>query len=145
MSEPLPPRRALRRVGAVFAGFVAIVVLSIATDAALHATGVYPPTDQRMSDGLFVLATAYRIVYGVAGSWLTARLAPDRPMAHALVLGAIGTVIGLVGAIVMKDKMPEIGPLWYSIAIILIALPCGWIGGRLHARCAVRMEARGGV
>src|SRR6266404_8085901 len=41
----------------------------------------------RMAGGLppFALATAYRIVYGIATSYLVARLAPDRPMLHALV------------------------------------------------------------
>jgi hypothetical protein len=42
-----------------------------------------------MGDALFLLATAYRIVYGVAGSYVTARLAPDRPMQHALALGML--------------------------------------------------------
>jgi hypothetical protein len=55
----------------------------------LHATGVFPPFGQPMADALFLLATAYRIVYGVAGCYLTARLAPDRPMRHALALGVV--------------------------------------------------------
>src|SRR5882672_11609314 len=87
------PRRVLRRIGAVLAGLVAIFVLSIATDVALHATGVFPPWEVRMSDALFLLALSYRIVYGVAGCYLTARLAPDRPMLHALALGAVGVVL----------------------------------------------------
>jgi len=121
------PRRNLRRAGAVFAGLLAIVVLSTAADAVLHATGVYPPFPQRMADGLFLLATAYRIVFGVAGCCLTARLAPDHPMRHSFALGAIGTVLSTAGAIAMG----EYGPAWYSIAIIAISLPCAWIGGRL--------------
>jgi hypothetical protein len=76
-----------RSIGAVLAGFVAIVVLSLGTDAALHASGVFPPWGQPMGDALFLLATAYRIVYGVAGSYIAARLAPDRPMPPALALG----------------------------------------------------------
>ena len=43
------------RVGAVLAGVLVIVVLSIATDGALHASGVYPPLGQPMADGLFAL------------------------------------------------------------------------------------------
>jgi hypothetical protein len=39
------------------AGFVAVVVLSLATDWALHAAGVFPALGQKMSDALFVLAT----------------------------------------------------------------------------------------
>jgi hypothetical protein len=123
-------RRTLRSIGAVAAGLVAIVVLSTAADAVLHATGVYPPFPERMADELFVLATAYRIVFGVAGSWLTARLAPRQPMKHALVLGGIGTVASIAGAAAMWAY----GPAWYSLAIIAISFPCAWTGARLHTR-----------
>jgi hypothetical protein len=43
MSETPGPRRVLRSIGAVFAGLVAIFIVSIGTDAVLHATGVFPP------------------------------------------------------------------------------------------------------
>ncbi len=128
--DPTRRRRTLRSTGAVVAGLLAIVVLSTAMDAVLHATGVYPPFPERMADGLFALATAYRVVFGVAGSWLTARLAPSRPMRHALVLAGIGTAISVAGAAAMW----EYGPAWYSLAIVAISFPCAWAGARLHAR-----------
>lgn len=129
LDQTRTPRRTLRRVGAVLAGLLAIVVLSTATDAVLHATGVFPPFPEIMADGLFLLATAYRIAFGVAGSWLTARLAPDHSMRHALALGAVGTALSIAGAAAMW----QYGPAWYSLAIIAISLPCAWAGGRLHA------------
>ena len=49
MSETRRPRRMLRRIGAVLADLLAIVIISTATDTALHATGVYPPVGQRSS------------------------------------------------------------------------------------------------
>ena len=127
MSATQSPRRIGRSIGALLAGFLAIVVLSIGTDAALHGAGIYPPLGQRMSDALFVLAAAYRIVYSVAGCYLTARLAPNKPMQHALVLGGVGLVLSIVGAVVMW----EAGPAWYSLAIIAIAVPCAWAGGAI--------------
>ena len=81
-----------------------------------------------MADALFVLATAYRIIYGVAGCYIAARLAPDRPMQHALALGVVGLVLSIAGAVAMWDA----GPAWYSLAIIAIAMPCAWAGGRLR-------------
>src|ERR1700758_3043063 len=92
-----PPRRVGRSIGAVLAGILVAVILTITTDALLHVTGIFPPLGQSMSNGLFLLATAYRIVYGVLGSYVTARLAPDRPMQHALVGGAVGFVVSIVG------------------------------------------------
>jgi hypothetical protein len=129
---PASPSRTfrLRGVFAVAAGLLAIILLSTATDALLHAAEVYPPPRQMMSDELFGVALTYRVVYGVAGSWLTARLAPDRPMQHALVLGFVGLVISTMGAVAMWD----LGPPWYSLAVIGIALPSAWLGGWIRVR-----------
>jgi hypothetical protein len=126
------PRRRWRSIGAVVAGLLAIVVLSTATDMVLHATGVFPPFGQPMAGALFLLATAYRIVYGVAGCYLAARLAPDRPMQHALALGVVGLVVSIAGAVATWNRGPEFGPKWYPLAVIAIALPCAWAGGRLR-------------
>jgi hypothetical protein len=126
------PRRTGRSIGAVLAGLVAIFAVTTATDVVLHATGVFPPWGQSMSDRLFLLATAYRIVYGVAGTYLTARLAPDRPMRHALWLGFVGLVFSIAGAVATWRLGPEFGPKWYPLAVVAIALPCAWAGGKLR-------------
>jgi hypothetical protein len=123
----------MRSVGAILAGFVSVVILSIATDAILHATGVFPALGVQMSDGLFLLATVYRTVYGTFGSWLTARLAPNRPMEHALVGGAIGTVIATIGAIATWNQ-PQLGPHWYPVILIVLAMPSAWAGAKLWTR-----------
>ena len=130
-STPPPPRRPWRSTGAVLAGFVAIVVLSLGTDQILHMLKVYPPWGERMADDLFGLATAYRIVYTVLGGYITARLAPHAPLRHAVILGLVGLVPGIGGVMVAIAK-PELGPLWYPIAIALTGLPCAWLGGVLH-------------
>ena len=131
MSETRAPRRLGRSIGAVLAGVVACVILSLGTDMLLHAAGVFPALGQPMSDQLFLLATAYRTVYNIAGSYIAARLAPDRPMAHALWLGVMGLVLCIVGAVVTWNKGPAFGPHWYPVALIVLAMPCAWAGGRL--------------
>jgi hypothetical protein len=123
--------RALRRVGALVAGLLAVVLLSTGTDAVLHAAGVFPPPGRRMANGLFLLATAYRMVFGTLGSLVAARLAPVRPMWHALALGAVGTVLALAGLAATWNAGPVFGPRWYPVALVLTALPCAWLGGRL--------------
>lgn len=134
MSETRPPRRTGQSIGAVLAGIAVGVVLSVGTDSALRAASIFPPLGQQppMSDSLFLLATAYRIVYGVAGSYLIACLAPDRPMQHALVGGAIGLGVSIVGAVATWNHEPPLGPHWYSLALAVTALPCAWLGGKLH-------------
>ncbi len=144
MNETQPPRRTGRSVGALLAGFLAVVILSIGTDALLHAMGIFPPLGQPMSDALFLLATAYRIVYGVAGSYITARLAPDRPMQHALVGGAVGLVLSIVGAVATWNRVPSLGPHWYPLVLVATALPCAWLGGQLRLM-QLRLPAAGGA
>ncbi len=122
----------LKSVGAVFAGFLAVVILSLGTDVVLHAAGVFPPWGQPVGSAVLVLATAYRTLYSVAGAYLTARLAPDRPMGHALALGVVGLVASIAGAVGTWNKGPEFGPHWYPLALVLLALPTAWLGGVLH-------------
>ena len=124
------PRRLGRSVGAVLAGLVAIVVTHTGTDAICHATGVFPPAGQSMSDALFALATAYRVFFEVLGAALTAYLAPARPLKHALVLGTIGMVASSAGLLATLSH-PELGPLWYPLALIATSLPACWLGAAL--------------
>lgn len=122
----------LRSIGAVVAGFVVVVVLSLGTDMVLHATGVFPPWGQPMSDALFLLATIYRTIYCIAGSYIAARLAPDKPMKHALVLGVVGLIVSTAGAVATWNNGPEFGPHWYPVALVVTAIPCAWLGGKLR-------------
>lgn len=130
MSETRP-RRIGRSIGALAAGFLVVVVLSLGTDVVLHST-VFPPWGQPVTDALLLLATAYRTVYAIAGSYVTARLAPDRPMQHALAGGVVGLVVSIAGAVATWNAGPAFGPHWYPVALIVSALPCAWAGGKLR-------------
>jgi len=130
--SPSRPRNRVRSLGAVFAGFVAVVVLSVSTDAILHATGVFPPWGLPMSNALFLLATAYRTVDGVVGSYVTARLAPHRPMAHSMAGAVLGLAVATAGAVATWNAGPEFGPHWYPLALIATVLPCAWAGASLY-------------
>jgi len=94
----------------------------------LESLGVFPPPDQ----GLFIiwmliLALAYRCVYTIAGGYVTAMMAPNRPMRHAIILGIVGIVAGTIGVVIAWDLSPH----WYPIALVITALPCTWLGGKL--------------
>jgi hypothetical protein len=123
-----------RSVAAVLAGFVTIVVTHTGTDAVMHATGVFPKAGEVMGGGLFALAAAYRLVFEVLGAALTARLAPQRPMKHALVLGGIGTAASFAGLLATYGRGPEFGPLWYPLVLVVTSLPCCWLGAKLATR-----------
>jgi len=121
-----------KSTGAVLAGILVGAVLSLGTDVVLHATRVFPPWGQPASDALLLLATAYRTVYSVAGSYITARLAPNRPMLHALVLGVLGLAVSIAGTVVTWNKGPAFGPHWYPVALVVLAVPQCWAGGKLY-------------
>ncbi|HEX8904577.1 MAG TPA: hypothetical protein VF771_07030 [Longimicrobiaceae bacterium] len=132
--EPSPAgtrRRALRGAAAVFTGLVVLAALSTITDVVLSAVHLYPPFGTPLRNpALYLLALAYRAAYSVFGCWLAARLAPAAPMRHAIILGAIGVVLSTAGVIV--NVQSHLGPNWYPIALVVIALPCAWLGGALH-------------
>lgn len=129
-----------RSVWAIVAGFLFNVILTTLIDVAFHAAKVYPPMPEPLDDNGAMLATSYRVVIGVAGAWLTARLAPANPMKHALVGGAIGTVISLAGAIVTWNR--NLGPHWYPILLTVTAMPLSWLGGKIFELQATRSVQR---
>jgi hypothetical protein len=97
----------------------------------MHSMGYFSKSGPPIPDGRpFLLATVYRSVYGIVGNFITAKLAPARPMFHALVGGAIGFVLALIGVIASRYMGPEYGPHWYPIALAITALPCAWLGGK---------------
>jgi hypothetical protein len=129
-----PPRQLSRSIGAVLLGFVFVFAISLGTDQILHVLNVYPPWGEPMNDTSDnLLALAYRIVYGIAGSYIMARFAPYAPMLHAMIGGIIGFVLSSLGAIAAFN-IGNLGPMWYPIALVLTALPCAWIGGLLHRK-----------
>jgi len=135
-SEPLnltnQPRHIFRSIGAIVAGLFFIVILSTLADVLMHALGIFPPWFQYMPDSLFLLATAYRSVFSILGCYITARLAPNRPMLHALIPGAIGVVLSIAGAAGTWNRGREFGPKWYPIALVILSLPLAWLGGKIR-------------
>ena len=125
-----------KSVWAVVAGVLFIVVVSTLVDIVLHALRVFPPMNQPINDSLALLATSYRIVISIAGAWLTARLAPDQPMKRALILGVVGTFLGLAGVVATWNA--GLGPRWYPVLLAVLAIPQCWVGGKLYEMQAVK-------
>ena len=119
-----------KSIGAVLAGFVANAVVTTIVDVVLHLAKVFPPMDQPLNDTTSAIATSYRVVFGVMGCYLTARLAPSNPMRHALAQGLLGVVICTAAVVGTWNK--NLGPHWYPIALAVISLPCAWLGGYLY-------------
>lgn len=123
-------RNTFRSIGAVIAGFAVITVLSTAADTVLENAGVLPEdTLPLVGDDLLLGGVlGYRAAFSLAGCYLAARLAPSRPMWHALALGVAGVVLSALGSVAMSDSQP----VWFGVVLTLMALPVAWLGGKLY-------------
>lgn len=127
------PRNLWRSAGAILLGFIVVFALSLGTDQLLHVLRVYPPWGEPMHDpGLNLLALSYRLVFGVIGGYIVARFAPRNPVRHAIVIGALGTVLSALGAVAAIKA--QFGPAWYPILLALSSIPTAWLGGVLYQR-----------
>lgn len=138
MNDSSRSSRVGKSIIAVGAGALVGITLSISTDGVLHSLGLFPPLGQPADNGPLMLATAYRTVYGVVGAYITAHLAPCRPMFHALFLGGLGLIASMAGAAATWNRMDAFGPRWYPVTLIVLAIPTAWLDGRL---CVKKMRA----
>ena len=73
----------LRSILAVLAGVVFVVAASTGTDVALEKSVLPQMNSPNAPPELLGLALAYRTLFGVAGGWIAARLAPSRSARRA--------------------------------------------------------------
>jgi hypothetical protein len=120
----------LKSIGAVFAGFLTVVILAVITDTILEKAGVVPPVDKPIAWEPWMLSVAliYRTVYTVAGGYVTAKLAKGSPMKHVKVLAVIVTLATILGAIAGWNISDD---HWYPITLAVLAFPAIWYGGKL--------------
>ena len=84
------------------------------------------------SDANLVLALAYRTAFTVLGGYITAWLAPANKLRLAVILGIVGTLAAVAGAIAMWS----VGYNWYPVALAALALPSTALGGWLFTRAS---------
>jgi len=57
-------------------------------------------------------------------------------MKHAMILGYVGVVLGLVGAVATWNM--DLGPRWYPVLLTVLAIPQCWAGARIYERQSVK-------
>ncbi len=130
-----------RSAAAVTMGFAFIVLLSFGADSLVHRAfpGAFDFDGRVTNPAITLLVLAYVAVFAVAGCYLTARLAPERPMRHALILGALGLVLTIPGTLLTW----RIAPAWYHVFSLIMVMPYAWLGGWLGERHVGAKQERG--
>jgi Kef-type K+ transport system membrane component KefB len=129
-----------KSIVAVIAGFAALAILSTIADSVLEKAGVMK-TQPFVENPVWVIAIVilYRTIFNTLGCYLTARIAPNKPAQHAMILGILCVVLTIVGLIVMWD----IPPRWYPISLIVLTLPAAWLGGKMAIGTRTNSISRG--
>jgi hypothetical protein len=116
----------------VLGGFLLLMAVSACADFLLRA--LFPETFGHSGANLTWLAAVVTILYGaaagVAGGYLTARLAGNRPVMHAAVLGVVVLLFALVGLVGSR------APVWYNLSYLVMIVPSVCSGGFLRTRSA---------
>jgi hypothetical protein len=123
----------LQSIGAVVAGYAAMVVLVMAGSMAWMALrvpgGLKAMREQMKSGGAAAMPTpppsylafnlALSLFAAALGGWVTRGIAPSAPTRHLLALGAVVVVMGFV-----SSRAPGSGrqPSWYRLVIPLVGL-----------------------
>jgi hypothetical protein len=120
----------LRSIAAVLFGFVLIGALSIGADLVLKQAmpTAFDAAGRVDTIPVLLLMMGYVGLFATTGCYLTARLAPRRPMLHALVLGTLGLAFNVAGTMTLWDTAPA----WYHVASLALVMPYAWLGGRLR-------------
>ncbi|MDB5254614.1 MAG: hypothetical protein JWL80_680 [Parcubacteria group bacterium] len=121
-----------KSVWACVAGILVGVVLSLGTDKILEHAGVLPSGNLWVSPLIIIFVLLYRNVYNVIGSYIVAKLAPSHPMRHAIIVGVLGTIVSIIGAVVTRNM--NLGPEWYCWALVVLSIPSAWLGGKIFLR-----------
>lgn len=119
-----------KSIGACFVGILVGVILSLGTDQILESMGVLPQGNLWVSTSIIILVLAYRTIYNVIGSYIVARLAPSKPMKHVIIVGILGTLVSIIGAVATANM--NLGPAWYAWVLAVLSLPSSWVGGKLY-------------
>ena len=123
----------VRSILAIVAGFLVIGALAVGTDVALARSFPthFDANNVTTHPGFLALKLVYVAIYATFGCWLAARLAPSRPMMHALILGALGLVFNIVGSVMSWELQPI---LWFHAIGLGSTMIWAWLGGLIRER-----------
>lgn len=124
-------RNIFKSIGVIILGFAISEILSVLTDFLLESIGVLPdPEEGLFGTANILIALSYRMNYTIFTGFIVAKLSPNKPMLHAMILGGIGTALTLLS---LSD--PDIAAkseLWFVYTLAALTIPCLWLGVKIY-------------
>jgi heme A synthase len=140
-----PARRILKSAGALVAGYLLSALLTGVTISVLG--GLFPESYRPENTGWVVFNVVYGCLYAVAGGYVTAWLAPSRPVAHAILLGSLMAGLAVLTALMVASAPPTpeyaSQPGWYYPALAATVLPAIVLGAWMRVRRSGTLKPSG--
>jgi len=121
-----------RSLLAVALGYIVMLVAFIGAETVLTtvAPELMPQTGKPTDPLYFIFKLVTGFFFISIGGYATAMLAGGSEIKHALGLGALSIAMSIVSRL----QYPGDEPLWYSVALMFLAIPAALAGGFFRAR-----------
>jgi hypothetical protein len=122
----------IRSVMAIVLGYIVMLVAVLGGDTAMTALApaLMPQPGEPPDAVYFTFKLGTGFFFMMIGGYVTALLAGQTEMKHALGLGALSIAMGICEVLYFPGEQP----LWYSIALMFLSIPSTLIGGYYRAR-----------
>lgn len=124
----------LRSIGAIIGGYVAYLILSIIGGVILTLSfpgavnqGVLNPTA-----GFLVGSLIFSVIFAIIGGYITASIAQSAEITHALALGGVMVLLGVISLVIGSSPQP----IWAQVVGLILPIPSVYLGGRMRSRRA---------
>ncbi len=120
----------IRSVLAVIAGYIAMVILTMALFILMAriAPGVLPREGMFPAPPVVALILGFAFLSALVGGFVTATVALRSEEKHVFGLAAVVLVMGALNATTAGNSQP----LWYLSALVLLALAGVYVGGNIY-------------
>ncbi len=118
----------IRNILSVLAGFAVWTVLWLASNAAIAAAvpGAFGDDGATDNAAILVLFLVLSVVFSVVAGSLCVKLAREKPMRLAWILGVLLLAVGIFVQIQFWDVMP----VWYHLIFLALLVPGVLLGAR---------------
>ena len=130
----------IRSLLSVALGYVVMLVAQLGGETVLTAlaAAVMPQAGEPPDSAYFAFRLGTGFFFIAIGGYMAAVPAGRSEMKHALSLGALSILAGILEGYYYAGEQP----LWYTIALMFLSIPAALIGGHFRARQVTEGKAR---